>query len=189
MDTDMETHDEQIAKQRTQAIFAKAKDIDFGAPPYLETRVMARLREREAAQARRSIRLWRGFSLLSGALSLLLVSWIAFQRIHGDGSLLAPVDRAVVVRVEMTGLESIQRVARIRIDLPSGVRFHSQEHRGLSRDSSVLVSVDPSKKLPYVPFAIRADQAGTKPILIRFLDERDVVLGERLLDIRFEKGA
>jgi hypothetical protein len=176
-------------EQKTQQIFAKARALDFGASPFLETRVLARIRESEVARTRRSLWLWRGFSVCSGALSLLLVSWIALHRTADNGGLFAPVDRAVVVRVELGDLKALGRVARIRIDLPSGVSFYSQNHQQLSGSSSVLLTVDASKNLSYVPFAVLAKQAGSKPILVRFLDEQSTVVAERILDIRFKEGA
>lgn len=175
-------------ENKTQQIFAVARAQDTGVSPFLETRVLAHLREKEATRSRRTLALWRGFSVCSGALSLLLISWIAVHRAP-EGGLLAPVDRAVVVRVELGDLKALGRVARIRIDLPSGVSFYSQNHQQLSGASSVLLAVDTNKNSTYIPFAVLAKQAGSKPILVRFLDEQSTVVAERILDIRFKEGA
>jgi|GEM_PF-3001515 len=170
---------------KTRAVFARARTIEPAVPPFLVTRVLARLRDRQLVFWKRV-----AFASSTAALAIAFGSWGFFGLVGPTNpQLIAPVADAVVVRLDLTRfkrLETLGSARQVRVDLPSGVHFFSGVHQDLIDAPSVVLALDPDQDQPYIPFAIQADRPGKKEVFVRLLDEKSRVIAERILNIEFQ---
>jgi hypothetical protein len=174
-DSKTELHLEGEAK----GLFNKARAISLEAPPYMQTRILAELRERQSRSWKLS--LWRRLAVSCAAFGMGLLIWVsAFQ---SSGIFEAVALKPHVVRVEIKDLES-ELLAGAEISLPEGVSFYSEAFPELKEKRTLELAWEKGQK-PFIPFVIQGDQTGIKEIKVKFLDSNRSVIAEKILKVRF----
>lgn len=165
-----------------EALFARAARVPMPASPYLATRVLAR--SRELANAKRKLRLWQAlsFGLVTAGLLVLFV----LPKFSSDQKLEAQVNKPQVVMVKMQEAGPAA-IASAEIALPEGVFFFSETIPGLKEKRELKVAWSRAAEKPYFPFVVRAEEAGTKVVTVRFRDSAGYIVTERAISIRFTK--
>ncbi len=155
--------------------------VPIESPAFVSTRVLANLEGRRSE--RRRLLGWRLGAVAGPALALLVSFW-AFGP-SAEEALKAKVGRAYAVKVSLESLDAAG-IAVARIELPPGVKFHSKSFSGLEKSRFLEVPGETLASLGSLPLVIEGSEAGTKSIIVRFLDgERNPVFEKEVL-IRFE---
>ena len=178
-----EFHDEAEVEKSVKEIFAQARKIPVAEIPYLETRVMAHLMERQ--HHRVGLNFWKALSVVSLLLCVFVISRQSFHPNRGNEvSLQASVDEAMVVRVGLERLDA-NNVAYAEIDLPPGVYFYSKAHSDLMNEKNLMIAWNQPQGAKSFPFAIQAKETGKRQIFVRFLDRNHKLVAERILNMQF----
>lgn len=165
-------------------LFGRVKDLAVEAPPFLATRVLARVRERR--ESSRKLRFWRYISLgLAGSFALVAVALL--RPLAKEERFEAQVGKPHVVMVKVQDLQSYA-VAKAEIELPDGVFFHSESFPAIREKRSLQLAWNQSAKRPFLPFVLEANTAGEKVVRMRFRDQAGKVLLERQVHIVFRKA-
>jgi len=168
-----------------EAAFQKARRIPISPPPFLETRVLAGLRERQHKS--RKLVFWQTIAVFSAAFSLFVVSRDWLRSTRELAPYRAQIQQATLVSVEVQPLESSQ-IAFAEIDLPEGVTFFSKAHPELAGQRNLTIPWSPETGKSRFPFAIRGDNTGIQTVYVRFRDNQGTLLVEKALNIRFSEG-
>lgn len=151
------------------------------ATPYLETRVMARLRERYLQ--RQKLRFWQRVGATSLGVALVLAMVISLQ-INSPAFHKGIAGKATLVQVEVSDFRS-EGVAYAEVVLPDGVVFYSKKYPNLVTQRKLKVQWQ--ETLANLPFVIRGDETGKHYIKVRFFDTSGAVVAEREVGIEFEQ--
>ncbi len=166
--------------QKIQALF-KAANAEIGGPtPYLKTRVLAHMREKNS---RVSIWSWKGFAVLSTVTSLMLAV-ILFQK-GGSSDFIAATGKPVLVKVELEQVQNSQ-IAYAEIVLPEGVNFYSAQFPELKDQRSLSLAWNESVQNAKLPFVIQSNLAGIQKIKVLMKDGNNNVLREKTIVISFK---
>lgn len=172
-------------EQQLGTLFSRLKDIQVEAPVYMKTRVLAHLKEDQLLQKqKRSLFFWKCVSLGSLA-SLALVLFFNFGLMTKENPE-AFSRQAYVIHVNFNQMDQ-EMVAGAEIELPEDVRFVSsnkeiQNERRLKLPVSVR-NLGRGK----LPFVVTSDVLGEKAIKVRLLNEKDELVREQTLKVKFAK--
>lgn len=167
-----------------EKVYQSLRQLPYEASPHLETRVLALMRERKAP--RQALTWWKSLAIGASAFSVLAVAVMGYWMFRGT-TYEAFVDQPFVVRIELKTLDQSQ-IAKARIELPEGVFFDIDEFPEL-REQRVLSLRWTKRDTGVFPFVLSASEAGLKTITVRFLNDRDDVVAERVFSIRLKGGA
>lgn len=161
-------------------LFRKARPSVPGPSPYLKTRVLAHLREQKSTV---HVFKWKWFSILSASASVAMIALFLYTQNGGDFT--AKSGQPVLVKVELQNIQNSQ-VAFAEIVLPEGVHFHSGKFPEVNQKRSLTLAWDDSFAQGMLPFVVKADSPGAQKIKILLKDQNDVVIGEKVVQIRFK---
>jgi hypothetical protein len=167
-------------ENRIKALFEQARGLTYEPSPYLETRVLAELRERKHRHS--SLLFWKQVALAASTACLALFIYVTF--FTGNGAYNAQVNQAVAVRIELVKTLSSE-IALAQIDLPEGVRFYSRRHPELQDQRQLTVAWESLKGKSHLPFVVKADTAGIRTVRVSFYDRNHVVVTTKTLKINF----
>jgi hypothetical protein len=172
-------NDDQLMEQ-VQALFRKASAEPLDEPEFLKTRVLAELRGRRRGAGK--ARFWQTCAMATSLLSVLFM--LRLVTASRDQVYTASVGQPFAVRVEMEELRG-KGVDSATIELPSGVRFYSEQYPEIGQMNHLEVAVDDSNNRTHLPFVIQGDGRGVKQITLRFFDKDKHQVAVRKLSIRF----
>jgi hypothetical protein len=165
-------------EDRIRQLFAAGDETLPGPSPFLDTRVLARLREN--AQ-RATLRRWRRWAIVSPLAAAALVLSIFLYR---PAEFQAPVNTSVLIRVEVEELRG-SAISYAEIELPDGVIFYSERYPELAGEREIRLAWFDRYEEDSLPIVVRASKPGLKRVKLRFLDQDETVLEERQLEIDF----
>lgn len=173
----------QTEEQRLNLVFSRLKEVHLEAPLYLKTRVLAHL-ETDAKQIK-SLFFWKVLSLSSLA-SLALVIFFGISLLKKNNSADVFAKQAYVIHVDFNQMDQ-QQVAEAEIELPEDVRFVSS-NKDVQRERRLKLPVS-VKNLGRgkLPFVVTSDFSGEKAIKVRLLNEKDELVREQILRVKFAK--
>ena len=164
-------------------LYKELRREQIEAPPYIETQILSRLKERQ--NSRLSNRIWKFASV--GLMALLLVVTGRLLFIGGDAGFKAEVEKPYVVRVELDEFKS-SSFAEAEIVLPKGVYFYSKSLNELNKMQSLRLAWDDSFQGDFLPFVIKSNVEGRKLVKIKFYDAQNNVMKEKMVNLIFEKS-
>ena len=163
-------------------LFKELRNEQIEAPPYIETQIMSRLKERQRSKL--STRIWKMASV--GLMAVLMVVGGRLVYISGDASFKAEVEKPYVVRVELNEFKD-STFAEAEIILPEGVYFYSKSLNELNKMQSLRLAWDDSFKGDFLPFVIKSNVEGRKLVKIKFYDAKSNVMKEKMVNLVFQK--
>lgn len=169
-------------EQQLNTLFSQLREMEVEASPYLKTRVLAHLDEQK--KIRRSLLFWKLLSAGS-VMSVVIVGFLAlglYQKAPSDGV----TKQAYVIHLDFNQADK-NLVAHAEVELPQDVHFVSsnkaiQEERKLKLP--VQVKEAGRGKLPFV---VTSEFSGEKEIKVRLLNEKDELVREQVLKLKFAK--
>jgi hypothetical protein len=174
---------QQEHKRIVDQAFSEVRRIGMEPSPYLRTRVLAELRERNSRH--KAVYLWKRVAAGCFGLAMAAVIWTSLSR---TPAFEAVVHQPYVVRVEMAELQT-EVIAGAEISLPDGVYFYSEAFPDLKEKRVLDLAWNASLKKPVLPFVINGDHKGLKEVKVKFFDKERKVVAERTLRIEFmDKG-
>ncbi len=160
-------------------LYKELRKEPIQAPDFVESQILARLRERQASRGR--LVLWR---FAAFALTILLVSLGIFQLQQSQDGFEVEVNKPYAVRVPLTEL-NVSEFAEAEIELPEGVYFYSKTMEDLNTMQSLRVAWDDSFDREFIPFVIKSNIEGTKEVLVKFYSEDNKVLSQKKVKLQF----
>lgn len=172
------SHDEKNSD--AAEVLVKARNIKFEPSPYMKTRILATLREKN--QRTQKFVWYRNIAFLAAPIMiiLLVLTLRLTQDIH-----IAPAYQAVAIKVDIQKADEVE-IAMAEIELPEGVIFYSQAHPQINEQKTL--SLDWSKigaKITSLPFAVKANVLGEKKIKVRFFDKNKQLFQEQIIKLKF----
>lgn len=166
--------------EEVQKILNRLQSVSFQADPHLEMRVLARLGERRKKKL--LFYWWRnlaigGFTCSAAMVALLLI--VLFRTTEYEAFVYQPF----VVRIEVSDLKKVV-IARAQIELPEGVYFDIDEYPELRNQRLLTVYWKNQGENHLFPMVLKATEEGTKAVLIRFFDEHNAVVAEKVVSIK-----
>jgi hypothetical protein len=180
------------APPRLRALLERSRQAELEVPPYVVTRAMARFRER---RSERRLRFWKWLAILgpvtaaSAAAVILLAILPAGQLRPIEPSYAALAGQDVTLRIDIAASER-GRLTYAEVELPNGVQFVSERHPEIREQRRLKFAVSDSffvSNPASIPFVIHSKSAGLKEVRVRFLDQDQVTVKERVLRIRFKE--
>lgn len=163
-----------------QKVFEGLRQLPLEADPYLESRVLAQLRERRG-QGKQLLR-WKRLAIGASAFSVLAVALLVF-RLTGETTYEAFVDRPFVVRIELKSLNQ-DKIAKAKIELPPGVHFDLEDYPDLKDQSELTLHWTRQEGAGVFPFVLSATEPGSKTVRVKFFDEHDGLVAERVFQLK-----
>jgi hypothetical protein len=145
-------------ENRIRQLFSAGDEALPEPSPFLKTRILAQLKENAT---RAKLRRWKRWAILSPLAAAALVVSIFVYR---PAELRAPVNTSILIRVEVEELRG-SVIAYAEVELPDDVTFYSEKYPELHEEREI--------------------RTGLKRVKLRFLDQNEVVLEERQLEIEF----
>jgi hypothetical protein len=165
-------------------VFDGLRALPIEADPYLDTRVLAQLRERK--RSGHSLAWWRRLAIGSSAVSAVALALLVVWFVRGT-TYEAFVDQPFVVRIELKDLNQ-DKIAKARIELPEGVYFDIEQYPEL-KDQKTLTLHWTKRDSEVFPFVLSATEAGVKTVKVKFFNDRDDVVAERIFNLKLKGGA
>jgi hypothetical protein len=168
------------AKRVVEGAFNKARQMDLQPSPYMKTRIMAELRERNSRK--HTVSLWKRVAAGGFAFGLGMLIWTSTLK---STAFEAVVNQPYVVRVEIAELQT-ELIAGAEIALPDGVFFYSENYPELKEKRNLELAWNGNLKQSVLPFVINGDHKGLKEVKVRFFNSDKKVIAERILKIDFK---
>lgn len=163
---------------KIRSIFAEIAKQPLEVSPYLKTRVLAELRERK--QRTRKLSFWRALALSFVGIAAVVI--VVLTALHSP--LKASAGVPIAVRFEIEELKS-QQVAFAEVELPEAVAFYSETRPELREQRRLVLSLAQNTELKQLPFVIESKVRGVKEIRVKLFNDRNVLVGERTVKIKF----
>lgn len=169
-------------EKQIKALLGRLRDTETAEPsPYLKTRVLARVREEKRKASRVRQWLW-GFCGATATGAVAMIAWIQVS----SPTFKAVAHQPVAVRVDMKDLGG-KNIARATVELPEGVQFFSKKFPEIAAKTSLDLPVAAAPHA--LPIVIQADEAGMKSVKVRFFNEENRFVAERVLKIQFKRSS
>ncbi len=189
MDSKIDTKlDPKLLEAQMAKIFAPLKQTEFDAPPFMKTRIMSRLQAPPAAS--KEIWLWRtiaGLATAACAVLLLMRNFAPSQTVAPE----IPQHYAMqpyVIHVDLEG-DKLPGARVAEVELPDGVHFVSKSHPEIAQVRKMRLNVPAAiSGRSRLPFVVSSDKPGLAELKLKILDEKDLVVHERVLSIKFAQG-
>jgi len=165
-------------------VFDGLRQMPLEPDPFLETRVLAQLRERRGHGT--SLAWWRRLAIGASAFSVLAVTLLVMRNVSGS-SYEAFVDQPFVVRIEMKTLNQ-EKIAKARIELPPGVHFDIEDYPELKAQAQLTLHWTKQEAGGVFPFVLSATEAGAKTVKVKFFDDNDVLVAERVFRLKLKSA-
>lgn len=162
-------------------VLESVRNSTFTASPYLQTRVLAVLKERQ--EKGRKLRFWRFAALGSAAfsavlaLSIFLVTPRAFH---------ATVGAPFAIRVALEDLPG-EQVAEVEMELPEHVHFFSKKHPELASERRLRIA-DHFQSSGGLPFIVSSDAEGKQTIKVRFFGLDHALIAEKTIGVEITRS-
>jgi hypothetical protein len=160
--------------------FNEARRIGMEPSPYLRTRILAELRERNSRKS--TINLWRWVASGCFTMAMGLLIWTSVMK---HPAFEAAVHQPYVVRVEMAELQT-ELIAGAEISLPDGVYFYSEAIPDLKEKRVLDLAWNARLNKPVLPFVIKGEGKGFRQVKVKFFNSAREVVAERTLTIEFK---
>ncbi len=170
------------APAEIKTVFNGLRQLPHEAEPYLETRVLAQLRERR--KHGNSLVWWKRLAIGTSAFSALAVALLVVWFVRGT-TYEAFVDQPFVVRIELKDLNQ-EKIAKARIELPPGVRFDIEQYPELKDAKTLTLHWTKQDSTGVFPFVLSATEAGLKTVKVKFFNAKDDVVAERVFNLRLK---
>jgi len=167
------------AKRIVDGAFSQARQMDLQPSPYMKTRILAELRERNSRKS--AATLWKRVAAGCFTFGLGALIWISTMK---STAFEAVVNQPYVVRVEMAELQT-ELIAGAEIALPDGVTFFSENYPELKEKRTLELAWNGQLKTPVLPFVINGGHKGVKEVKVRFFGSDKKVIAEKILKIDF----
>lgn len=173
---------------KTKQAFGPMRDSPVEAPPFMKSRIMARLDEK--SRLSRQVRLWKwATGLATGACAITAVVALGpwrTQPTQGSAAYLAM--RPYVIHVDLGG-ERLAGARSAEVELPEGVHFVSKTHPEVAELRSMRLEVPEAfEGRSRLPFVVTSDKEGLARLKLKIFDDGDQLLQERVLSVRFAQG-
>jgi len=171
------SQDEKVLKD----LFAQVKRAQIEPSPYMKTRVLAHWRE---SRTSRGLMFWKMLSgvSLTAVLVLGFVSFQLMQQKKSDGV----TQQAYVIHIDFNQGDR-EMVAQAEVELPEHVHFVSS-NKSIRDEKKLTLPVD-VKALGRgkLPFVVASDVSGEQSIRVRLLNEKNELVREQVMKLRFAK--
>jgi hypothetical protein len=174
--------DERKYEAAVKGIFSSVREDAPAAPPYLKTRVMARLEVRR--RAGQKLLLWKWIACASTLALSLLILVPGFR--HGSAAFEAGKGSPFALRVEVTELPEAA-VAAVEVEVPEGLHFYSARHPEISDQKILRIAFNSDRKMG-IPFILKSDREGAARVKVRFWDTKNSLLAEREIEVKIMGG-
>lgn len=155
-------------------------DADLVPDPYLAQKVWTEFSRKK--QHRREIFFWRGLSLASVGLVAVLMTQRFFPA--GAQSPVVSLNNPIVFHLENDSGIAYENV-RMEMELPEGVEFHTGNEKIAKKRSLSLNAKTFAIGKSRLPFVVAAKTSGLKQFKIHIFDEKEKLIKEKILTIRF----
>lgn len=173
---------EMLAAHVRRVLSPLKKDIPE-VSPYLKTRVLAELRA--GAQRPQTIWSWLGTRWAAGAaFSVAAVALGTFSFLTRDAGYQAVADQPVAVRVDMKEFKS-KGISHARVELSKNIHFYSQKFPEVRAKESLELSWKDGLLPSTLPIVVESNEKGTRTVRVKFFNDENRVVAERVLKIRF----
>jgi hypothetical protein len=179
-----DTNHNQVPAELKQ-VFEGLRQLPHEADPYLETRVLAQLRERRKQGS--SLIWWKRLAIGTSSFSALAVALLVVWFVRGT-TYEAFVDQPFVVRIELKDLNQ-DKIAKARIELPAGVHFDIEQYPELKDQKTLTLHWTKQDASSVFPFVLSATEAGVKTVKVKFFNDRDDVVAERVFNLKLKGSA
>jgi hypothetical protein len=180
----MELPDDKIQRD-IRNLFAQVAASSFEADPYLETRVLAKLRGKKSTPL--SLEFWKRIAIGSSALSMVLLIGLGVFLLKPSSHPEAFVGEPFAVKLEVRDLQKFA-IAKAKIELPDGVNFELEEVPELANQREVTLTWKNQGESHFIPFILKGNEVGQKTVKIVFYDKANNVVAERKLSVRLKSG-
>lgn len=173
---------------KVNELFETPRGVAMSPSPFLKGQTLARIRELER-ESRAPARSGWGLRIPKWSIAGLATAALAAVWFYapGRGAFVAPVGKELVVLVHEEG-QQFRTVSAVQVELPEGVRFHSDEFPQLAGQAVLTLpwqaGAGPDSDLPVV---IQSTESGLKRIKIRYLDSEQREVTSREMRIRFKQ--
>lgn len=168
-------------QETTEEIFKTVKDSYFEGSPYMKTRVLAVMREQQ--RNRKKVFFWQK---VAGAISMAALAVVlVVANLDSPKYFDANMQEALAVRLPLEEFKG-HKVAYAEIELDNGVEFYSQSFPEISEQ--VRLNVDWNKIVAnnyILPIVVKGMEPGTKVVRVKFMDENQNMVDEKVVPIRF----
>jgi hypothetical protein len=174
-------YNSQQDQKETREIFARVQAADIQAPLYMKTRVLARVNER---RQNRTLLFWKLLSAGS-LMSVVILGFLSFSLYHKE-NLDGVTQQAYVIHIEFNESDKAM-VAEAEIELPQDVHFVSK-NKTIAQERKLRLPVEVrALGRGKLPFVVASDSSGEKAIKVRLLNEKDELVREQVLKLKFAK--
>jgi len=186
--SDPSLQDQELLATQVRRFLKPLKDELPEVSPYLKTRVLARVRE--AAPARSyglSFRLAFG-SLMSVALMVTGASYInrVTHRVSAP-NFVAMAQKPTVVKMDLNDLKL--GTSHAQVELSDGVHFYSQKFPELRNRNQLDIDWTNQAAPESLPIVVRAEAGGNQFVRVKFFNDQDQLVSERVLKIQFQASS
>ena len=172
-------------QEKVDRLFDRAAPFQLRARSGFEERVLAGSR-RQCTSASRRLPIWRAAAVSAFAfvLGVFGASYFASKNVFEIGTF-----EEVAISLDLHGHASDAR-CKIRVDLPTGVRFSSEVNPEIGSVRFLELKCDSGgPMLASLPIVLQGTEEGLKKISVRFVTPDQHELSHSEFKIRFRKGA
>lgn len=180
--------DPKLVEAQMARIFAPLKQAEIEAPPFMKTRIMSRL-EAPRAGASKEIWLWRIVAgLATTACAALLVMRVTSPGQSTGDEIQHYAMQPYVIHVDLEG-DKLPGARIAEVELPAGVHFVSKSHPEVAQLRKMRLTVPQATGgRSRLPFVVKSDKPGLAELKLKIFDEKDSVVHERVLSVKFAQA-
>jgi len=177
--------DPKVLEAQMAKIFAPLKQAELEAPPFMRTRVMSRLRVPKVIS--KEVWVWRivaGFATSACAVLLVMRVLAPLQTVTSNGAQHFAM-QPYVIHVDLDG-DNLPGSRVAEVELPEGVHFVSKSHPEIAQVRKMRLNIPKAiSGRSRLPFVVSSAKPGLAELKLKILDEKDLVVHERVLSIKF----